>query len=236
MDITILLGSKSDLPVAEKCTAVLKKLGIQYQLRVASAHRTPKFVESIIEQAIEDDCQIFIAMAGLAAALPVPWPHSPHALSSVFHAGGRSLRQPPVDRPAPTWHPRQRPWASIVVTMPVTCGSDPRAEGRVAAAIEEDRAAMKVRVHGMDEDVRGSGVRSSLELEAMIEGLDDRRHSDHRMLRRRGQHRCGGCASMAVGDRLHCVYVDTGLMRKHETDQIRAIFTDQDRTHGPACE
>ena len=37
MDITILLGSKSDLPVAEKCTAVLKKLGIQYQLRVASA-------------------------------------------------------------------------------------------------------------------------------------------------------------------------------------------------------
>ena len=70
MDVSILLGSKSDMPIAEKCTKVLDKFGVNYQLRVASAHRSPKFVEDIIHKAEEDGCKIFIAMAGLAAALP----------------------------------------------------------------------------------------------------------------------------------------------------------------------
>jgi 5-(carboxyamino)imidazole ribonucleotide mutase len=70
MDVTILLGSKSDMPIAEKCTKILDHFGVDYQLRVASAHRSPKFVEEIIHQAEEDGCKVFIAMAGLAAALP----------------------------------------------------------------------------------------------------------------------------------------------------------------------
>ena len=70
MDVTILLGSSSDMPVAEKCTKILKQFNVSYQLRVASAHRSPKFVEDIIHKAEEDGCQLFIAMAGLAAALP----------------------------------------------------------------------------------------------------------------------------------------------------------------------
>ncbi len=70
MDVSILLGSKSDMPIAEKCTKVLDKFGVNYQLRVASAHRSPKFVEEIIHKAEGDGCKVFIAMAGLAAALP----------------------------------------------------------------------------------------------------------------------------------------------------------------------
>ena len=70
MDVTILLGSKSDMPIAEKCTKILDHFGVDYQLRVASAHRSPKFVEEIIHKAEEDECKVFIAMAGLAAALP----------------------------------------------------------------------------------------------------------------------------------------------------------------------
>ena len=70
MDVSILLGSKSDMPIAEKCTKVLDKFGVNYQLRVASAHRSPKFVEEIIHKAEEDGFKVFIAMAGLAAALP----------------------------------------------------------------------------------------------------------------------------------------------------------------------
>ena len=70
MDVSILLGSKSDMPIAEKCTKVLDKFGVNYQLRVASAHRSPKFVEEIIHKAEEDGCKVFTAMAGLAAALP----------------------------------------------------------------------------------------------------------------------------------------------------------------------
>ena len=70
MDVTILLGSASDLPVAEKCTKILDHFGVPYQLRVASAHRSPKFVEEIVGDAIDEGCHVFIAMAGLAAALP----------------------------------------------------------------------------------------------------------------------------------------------------------------------
>ena len=70
MDVTILLGSKSDMPIAEKCTKILDHFGVDYQLRVASAHRSAKFVEEIIHKAEEDGCKVFIAMAGLAAALP----------------------------------------------------------------------------------------------------------------------------------------------------------------------
>ena len=70
MDVTFLLGSKSDMPVAEKCTKILEHFGVSYQLRVASAHRSPAFVEQIIHDAEADGCKVFIAMAGLAAALP----------------------------------------------------------------------------------------------------------------------------------------------------------------------
>ena len=58
------------MPVAEKCTKILKQFSVDYQLRVASAHRSPKFVEQIIHDAEEEGCKVFIAMAGLAAALP----------------------------------------------------------------------------------------------------------------------------------------------------------------------
>ena len=70
MEVTILMGSSSDMPVVKKCTAVLDRFGVAYQVRVASAHRSPTFVESIVKDAIASDCKIFIACAGLAAALP----------------------------------------------------------------------------------------------------------------------------------------------------------------------
>tara|TARA_B100001750_G_scaffold62880_1_gene49991 strand:- start:1040 stop:1513 length:474 start_codon:yes stop_codon:yes gene_type:complete len=70
MDICILLGSKSDLPVANKCTAVLEEFNIEHEVRVASAHRAPKYLEKVIEEASSNGCKIFIGMAGMAAALP----------------------------------------------------------------------------------------------------------------------------------------------------------------------
>ena len=70
MDVCILLGSRSDLPIANKATKVLDDFGVDYELRVASAHRAPKYLEGIIDAALENDCQVFIGMAGVAAALP----------------------------------------------------------------------------------------------------------------------------------------------------------------------
>jgi len=53
MDVCIILGSKSDLPVANKCVSVLDEFSISHEVRVASAHRAPKFLESVIESSIE---------------------------------------------------------------------------------------------------------------------------------------------------------------------------------------
>lgn len=61
------MGSKSDLPVAEKATDLLKKFGITYEVAVASAHRTPARVEELVKASSAD---VFIAIAGMSAALP----------------------------------------------------------------------------------------------------------------------------------------------------------------------
>ena len=70
MDICVILGSKSDMPIAEKCRSVLEKFSVSYEIRVASAHRAPKYLEGIVENAEEGGCKVFIGMAGVAAALP----------------------------------------------------------------------------------------------------------------------------------------------------------------------
>lgn len=70
MDVQIVLGSISDKEIAKKAVDVLKEFGIEYNVAVASAHRTPLRVEKIIEEAHEKGVKVFIAIAGLAAHLP----------------------------------------------------------------------------------------------------------------------------------------------------------------------
>ena len=65
--VSIIMGSKSDLPVAEKAIEMLKRFGITYDIAVASAHRTPGRVEELVKGSGSD---VFIAIAGLSAALP----------------------------------------------------------------------------------------------------------------------------------------------------------------------
>ena len=60
-------GSKSDLPVAEKAIAILRRFDVDFDIAVASAHRTPKRVEEIVTSCGAD---VFISIAGLSAALP----------------------------------------------------------------------------------------------------------------------------------------------------------------------
>ncbi len=65
--VSIIMGSKSDLPVAEKAINILKKFGVPFDIDVASAHRTPHRVEELVTNSEAD---VFIAIAGLSAALP----------------------------------------------------------------------------------------------------------------------------------------------------------------------
>ena len=70
MDVCVVLGSKSDMPVCDKCTSILEEFGIGHEVRVASAHRAPRYLEEVVSTAIDEGCKIFIGIAGLSAALP----------------------------------------------------------------------------------------------------------------------------------------------------------------------
>ena len=67
--VSIIMGSDSDLPLLENTMRILKGLGIQFEARVASAHRTPDEVAAYVSDAEKRGCQVFIGAAGLAAHL-----------------------------------------------------------------------------------------------------------------------------------------------------------------------
>lgn len=67
MDVLIILGSKSDVGIAEKAMKVLDELGVDYGINIASAHRTPERVKELIK---DSEAKVIVAIAGLSAALP----------------------------------------------------------------------------------------------------------------------------------------------------------------------
>ncbi len=67
MGVCILLGSKSDLEKAEKAFDIFREFNVDFDVRIASAHRTPDRVKEIVENSKHD---VFLVFAGLSAALP----------------------------------------------------------------------------------------------------------------------------------------------------------------------
>ncbi|WP_430883855.1 5-(carboxyamino)imidazole ribonucleotide mutase [Fusibacter sp. JL216-2] len=70
MKVGILMGSDSDLAVVEKGLSVFKKFGVEYEVRVMSAHRTPDLAVAFAESAEERGIEVLIGAAGKAAHLP----------------------------------------------------------------------------------------------------------------------------------------------------------------------
>ncbi len=68
--IGIIMGSASDAPIAKKAITICKEFGVDYEVIVASAHRTPDVVKTFITIMEERGVGAFIALAGLAAHLP----------------------------------------------------------------------------------------------------------------------------------------------------------------------
>lgn len=67
--VLILLGSDSDLPVTERGIGLLREMGVSFNLRIASAHRTPEFVQSLIEDFEGSGGAVVIGVAGMSAHL-----------------------------------------------------------------------------------------------------------------------------------------------------------------------
>ncbi len=66
-EVSIIIGSKSDLEIAKRAEQTLTELNVTYETQILSAHRDPKKLE---EYLATSEAKVFIAMAGLAAALP----------------------------------------------------------------------------------------------------------------------------------------------------------------------
>ena len=67
--VAILMGSDSDLPILRETFNELAALGVRFEARILSAHRTPDAVMQYVQKADHQGCAVFIAAAGLAAHL-----------------------------------------------------------------------------------------------------------------------------------------------------------------------
>ncbi len=67
--VGIVMGSVSDAQAMRQCSAVLEQLGIPYEMKVCSAHRTPKRAHDFVSTAAERGLKVIIAAAGMSAHL-----------------------------------------------------------------------------------------------------------------------------------------------------------------------
>ena len=69
-EVSIIMGSTSDLPVMEEAAKILNELQIPFEINALSAHRTPDEVEKFARSASDKGLKVIIAGAGMAAHLP----------------------------------------------------------------------------------------------------------------------------------------------------------------------
>ncbi|WP_113635389.1 5-(carboxyamino)imidazole ribonucleotide mutase [Nubsella zeaxanthinifaciens] len=70
MKVGIIMGSKSDLPVMQDAADICKEFGVDFEITVVSAHRTPDRMFSYAKEAASRGIKVIIAGAGGAAHLP----------------------------------------------------------------------------------------------------------------------------------------------------------------------
>lgn len=70
MNVAIIIGSRSDLSVMKEAVAVLDDFGVNYQVKVISAHRAPHLLMETVHALEMDGTELIIAGAGIAAHLP----------------------------------------------------------------------------------------------------------------------------------------------------------------------
>ncbi len=68
--VAVLMGSQSDMETMRPCMDTLTKFGVEHEVHVMSAHRTPDRVREFVSSARDRGFEVIIAAAGGAAALP----------------------------------------------------------------------------------------------------------------------------------------------------------------------
>ena len=156
--IAILMGSKSDLPILEPAAKQLKELGLAYELRVMSAHRSPERVAEYVRGARAAGIKVFIAAAGGAAHLAgavaanttLPVIGVPVASSKLSGLDALlATVQMPSGVPVATVAVDGAQNAALLAAQILAVG-----DAKLAAKLDAARAEMAKRVAAADDEVR----------------------------------------------------------------------------------
>lgn len=134
VDVGIIMGSSSDLPVMEAAAAVLDEFGVVHEVRVVSAHRSPMRMVAYAREAKERGLKVLIAGAGGAA-------HLPGMVASL-------TTLPVIGVPVPTEHLRGVDSLHSIVQMP---GGVPVATMAIGGA--RNAGLMAVRILAVSDEV-----------------------------------------------------------------------------------
>ena len=155
--VSIIMGSTSDLPIMEKTAQILNDFEIPFEMQALSAHRTPEEVENFAKGAADRGIKVIIAAAGMAAHLPgviaaltplpvigVPINSSLEGLDALL-----SILQMPPGIPVATVGINAAQNAGILAAQII--GVE---EPRVRKAVIDYKANLKKKIINANEDIR----------------------------------------------------------------------------------
>ncbi len=158
--VLVIMGSDSDLPVVRKAISVLDDLEVGYEVRVASAHRTPERAADLARQAKSRGIRVIIAAAGraahlagvLAAQTSLPVLGVPIASGPLFGLDALlATVQMPTGTPVGTLAVDGAANAALLA-----CRILALADTDLAARVEAHRQALAQKVAQVDDEVRAS--------------------------------------------------------------------------------
>ena len=150
------MGSESDLPVMEEAGKMLASFNIPFEMRVLSAHRTPKAMQDYAESAHKRGLKVIIAGAGGAAHLP-----------GMIAA---STPLPVIGVPVPTRHLKGMDSLLSIVQMP---GGVPVATVAIGGAKNAGLLAIQILACG-DAKLRDKVIAYKQELISLVDQMDER--------------------------------------------------------------
>lgn len=131
--VVIIMGSKSDMSKVFETCKVLNDLGIPFDVRIRSAHRTPTELVELVDAINQSNCQVIIAAAGMSAVLAGSI--APHTLNPVIAlplAGGLE-----ANNQAALTATTQLPPGSGVLTVGLNCTINAALEAAKIVALSD---------------------------------------------------------------------------------------------------
>lgn len=148
MDVRIIMGSSSDVQIAEKVTIFLKKFKVSYEVSVISAHRSLKTLEALMAK---DEAKVYIGIAGKAAHLS-----GVMAGMTTKPVIGIPVKSSTLDGLDALLSTVQMPKGVPVATMPINGGENAAIFATQILALENNKLAQALKDY---KDEMAEGVR-----------------------------------------------------------------------------